>query len=269
MDAPPVASSFRDAWTTVGGLAVHAKVALQGRASGRAPLVLVHGLGLSHRYMMPTAERLAPEFDVYVPDLPGFGDSAHPRTVLDVPGLADALVAWMDAAGLGRVSLLGNSFACQIIIDLASRYPWRITGCVLQGPTAPPRERTWLWQFIRWRQNNRYNPPELGPISYEDYWKAGYVRVLWTFQHSLNDRPERKLSRVTAPTLVVRGQHDPICRAAWAEEVTRLLPDGQLVLIPGVAHTLVYTAPEQLAAVARQFLRTSASCEVPHRHSFD
>jgi hypothetical protein len=43
-------------------------------------------------------------------------------------------------------------------------------------------------------------------------------------------------------------------RAARAEEVARRLPDGRLVLIPGVAHTLVFTAPEQLATVSRQFL---------------
>jgi pimeloyl-ACP methyl ester carboxylesterase len=52
----------------------------------------------------------------------------------------------------------------------------------------------------------------------------------------------------------VRGQHDPICRADWAAEVARLLPDGRLAEIPGVAHTLAFTAPAQLAAVTRRFL---------------
>ena len=49
------------------------------------------------------AKRLAPDFDVFVPDLPGFGDSAHPKQVLDLPQLADGLLAWMDVAGLGHV----------------------------------------------------------------------------------------------------------------------------------------------------------------------
>ncbi len=244
---------------------MHTKVSTgKPAAATGVPLILVHGLDLSHRYMMPTAECLAPEFRVYVPDLPGFGDSGHPAKVLDVPGLADALVAWMDATGLERASLLGNSFACQIIVDLAARYPGRVSRAILQGPTTPPRERSWFWQFVRWRQNNRYNPPELGPISWSDYRKAGYKRALQSFRLSLLDRVEDKLPRVAAPTLVVRGQHDPIARASWAEEVTGLLPDGRLVVIPGVAHTLVYTAPEQLATVARQFLlgpsATSSRC---------
>lgn len=111
---------------------------------------------------------------------------------------------------------------------------------MLQGPTAPPSERTWLWQFLRWRQNQRWNPPSLGPP---------------TFRLGLLDHLEDKLPRVTAPSLVVRGQFDPICRQTWAEQVARRLPDGRLVLIPSVAHTLVFTAPEPLAAVARGFLQ--------------
>lgn len=242
-------------WTDVDGIRVHARVSTGLPPAGAMPVVLVHGLGLSHRYMMPTAECLAVDFRVYVPDLPGFGDSGHPRRVLDVPGLADALAAWMGAVGLERAGLLGNSFACQIIIDLAARHPERVIRGVLQGPTTPRGERTWLRQYIRWRQNAPYNPPELDPITWGEYPKAGYLRVLRTFHYSLVDRPEDKLSRIRAPMLVVRGQIDPICHEEWAEEIARGIPNGRIALIPNVAHTLVFTAPEELATVARQFFQ--------------
>jgi pimeloyl-ACP methyl ester carboxylesterase len=88
--------------------------------------VLVHGLGLSGRYMLPLAACLADAYRVFLPDLPGFGDSSHPHEVLDVGGLADALAAWLDAMDLPRVALLGNSFGCQIIVDLAARHPDRL-----------------------------------------------------------------------------------------------------------------------------------------------
>lgn len=87
--------------------------------------------------MMPTAERLGGDFCVYVPDLPGFGESAHPAKTLDVPGLADALAAWMGPIGVPRAALLGNSFACQIIIDLAARHPQRVAHTLVH--TAPER----------------------------------------------------------------------------------------------------------------------------------
>lgn len=217
-------------------------------------VVLVHGLGLSGRYMLPTARHLAPHVPVYVPDLPGFGGSSKPAKALDVPALADALAAWIRAMELAPAALLGNSFGCQVIADLGARHPDLVERAVLQGPTAPPEERSWSWQFVRWRQNQRFNPDSLAPITRGDYRKCGYRRLLQTFRYQLKDPIEQKLPRIPAPVLVVRGQRDPICRLPWAAEMTRRLPQGRLVEIPAVAHTLVYTAPEQLARITLQFL---------------
>lgn len=247
-------ASFTSLFMRVDGVLLHAK-ASTGAPPDSPAVVLVHGLGLSHRYMMPTAERLAADFRVFVPDLPGFGDSGHPDRVLDIAGLADGLLGWMDGAGLDCPALLGNSHGCQIIIDLAARYPDRVWRGVLQGPTTPPGERSWFRQFLRWRENNKHNPPEIGPVTWGEYPKAGYARVLRTFQHAIRDRPEDKLGRVRAPMLVVRGQIDPICHEDWAEAVARGIPDGRIALMPGEAHTLIFTAPEKLAATAAAFFR--------------
>lgn len=253
-------------WTTADGIRVFARVSVDPVASDAPVVVLVHGSGLSGRYMIPTAERLAPDFKVYLPDLPGFGDSGKPSRVLDVPELADALAAWMEATGLDRAALMGNSFGCQIIADLAARHPERVERAVLQGPTTPPDERSWFWQFVRWRQNQRYNPPSLGPVTHDDYRKCGLRRLFWSFQYQLTDPIEEKLPRIRAPVLVVRGAQDPIADQRWCEEVTRRLPCGRLAVIPGVAHTLVYTAASALVRVTRPFLRqgrkTSAHREI-------
>ncbi len=218
------------------------------------PLVPVHGLALSGRYMVPVVERLALHYHIMMPDLPGFGDSGKPDRVLDVPGLATWLERWMVAIGLERAMLLGNSFGCQLIVDLAARYPDRVERAVLQGPTTPPDERTWLMQFVRWRQNAPYSPPDMDAIAESDYAKCGLVRALTTFEFSLRDRPETKLSAIEAPVLVVRGAEDPICTQEWAEMVADGLPGGELEIIPDVAHTLVFTAPKELAEASRPFL---------------
>ncbi len=60
--------------------------------------------GLSGRYMVPTASVLTADFRVYVPDLPGFGDSGNPERILNVPQLADWLIAWMSAIRRNGVS---------------------------------------------------------------------------------------------------------------------------------------------------------------------
>lgn len=247
--------TLRHVWTQVRSLRMHALVSIEPAPAGAPAIVLVHGSGLSGRYMIPTATELTADFRVYVPDMPGFGDSDKPEEIFDVPELADWVAAWMLAVGLERASLLGNSFGCQVIADLAARYPERVERAILQGPTTPPDERTWYWQFIRWRQNQQYNPDSLGDVTDDDYRKAGWWRMLRTFCYQLSDRIEVKAPRIEAPVLVVRGEHDPIADQEWCELIARLCPRGRLAIIPGVAHTLCYTAPVQLAAVTRAFLK--------------
>lgn len=169
--------ALRSTWIDVHGLHMHTRISVDPVPSSAPVVVLVHGSGLSGCYMLPTAERLAPYYHVYMPDLPGFGDSGKPARGLDVPELANALTAWTEATGLAGVALLGNSFGCQVIADLAARRPERAERTVLQGPTTPPEERSWFWQFVRWRQNQRYNPRSLGPVTYGDYRKCGLRRT--------------------------------------------------------------------------------------------
>lgn len=87
-----------------------------------------------------------------------------------------------------------------------------------------------------------------------DYRDAGLRRALDAFRRMIEDPIEEKLPRIQAPTLVVRGSRDPIVPQRWAEEVTHLLPRGRLVVIPGAAHTINYSAPRELARATLSFL---------------
>lgn len=230
-----------------------ARASARGPGDDRPAVVMVHGLGLSGRYMMPVARSMSHDCRVFLPDLPGFGDSSKPRDVLGVRELADCLAGWLRAAGVAPAILLANSFGCQIAIDLAARHPGLASALILQGPTTAPAERSWLRQFRRWRQNAPFNRPSMG--AYGDYRKAGYLRVLRTFSASLSDRPEDKLDRIEAPALIIRGEFDPICRPEWAEQVARGLPHGRIVELPHVAHTLCWDAPAEVALVSLDFIR--------------
>jgi pimeloyl-ACP methyl ester carboxylesterase len=232
---------------------IHARVAtLPGAAC--LPVVLVHGLGVSSRYFVPTALSLAPSYHVYAPDLPGFGRSDKPPWVLDLPELADILAAWMETVGLERAALIGNSMGCQTVANLAIRHPERIERAVLVGPSMDRRGRNGLEQFRRALADLPREPASQWLTVARDYLAAGPLRVARTLRHALRDRIEDQLPRVRVPVLVVRGARDPIAPQRWAEEVTRLLPRGRLVVIPGAAHTVNYSAPEALTAVVRPFL---------------
>ena len=112
-------------------------------------MLLLHGFPSSARTFRDIVPELSQAAYVIAPDLPGFGGSENPQEVLDVPELADSLAAWMPAIGLEQGSFLGNSFGCQVIADLAARYPGRVEKAILQGPTTPPEERSWFWQLVR------------------------------------------------------------------------------------------------------------------------
>ncbi len=253
-----VAEGLKSEWVDVGGRRIHVRISTRPLPPGAPTIVLVHGIGVSGRYLVPTALRLARTCRVYVPDLPGFGLSAKPNEILDVPALADALAAWMRVLELPRAALLGNSFGCQIIAELGARHPWLIDRAVLQGPTMDPRARNVPRQLLRWALNSPREPAtawtSLGSVVRQDYRDAGVRRVIATFGHALRDRIEDKLARLEVPTLVVRGARDPIVPQRWAEEAVRLLPRGRLIVVPGAAHTMCFTSPDALARVVRHFV---------------
>jgi pimeloyl-ACP methyl ester carboxylesterase len=222
-------------------------------------VVLVHGQIISSLYMVPTAERLASEFHVLAPDLPGFGNSEKPRRILCVPELADALIAWMDAVGLGQAALVGNSLGCQIAVDLAVRRPELVHALVLSGPTIDRQARTASTQIVRWLRDWPGERPSLALAHLRDYARAGFRRSLGTFRCTLADRIEEKLPGVQARTLVVRGARDTIVPQSWAEEVARLLPRGELIVIPGGPHCVNYSTPGPFASIVASFLSRDVS----------
>lgn len=67
----------------INGLMMHFKASIDQVPAERLPVVLVHGLMASSRYMAPIARHLAQDFQVFAPDLPGFGKSDKPHRVLD------------------------------------------------------------------------------------------------------------------------------------------------------------------------------------------
>jgi 2-hydroxy-6-oxonona-2,4-dienedioate hydrolase len=218
------------------------------------PLVFVHGIGISGKYLLPTAERLAPHVRALVPDLPGTGRSRRPPRALGVGGTAGALHAWLDAIGIERASFLGNSMGCQTIVRLAAERPERVDKLVLVGPTVDPRARALGRQILRLARDAFQEPVRLVGIAAWDYVVYGPLRLMQTGRSVVDDAIEVHAPNVAAPTLVVRGEHDPLVPQAWAEELTALLPDGRLEVVAGAPHAVNYTAADQLAALTLDFL---------------
>ena len=242
-------------WMPVQGRRFHARVSAEILPDGAPSVVLVHGVAVSSRYLVPHAEHLAPRARVYVPDLPGYGRSDRPLgREPTVPELAGALLAWMDRIGLERPHLLGNSFGCQVIADLAARHPDRVGRLVLQGPTMDPHARSAWRQALRWLAVLPFERYAEALVLLRDVRDLGPRRAVDMIRIALRDPIEQKLSRTVAPALVARGARDAMVPQRWADEAARLLPNGRLVVIERAAHTINYSQPAWLADVVWPFL---------------
>ncbi|MES1241489.1 MAG: alpha/beta fold hydrolase [Acidobacteriota bacterium] len=244
---------LRGLWTRIEGLRIYTRTS-ESPVPDRLPVVLIHGYGVSSRYMVPIASRLAAERPVYAPDLPGHGRSEAPERTLTVPELASVLYEWMDAAGLGRVILLGNSMGCQIAVELAVRHPERIDRLILIGPTVDPEARTFRKQPLRFLRTAFAERPSLVFWVAWDYLRAGPRRILREMDVAFADRIEDKLGRVSAPSLVLRGERDAIVPQRWAEAVARGLGAGPVEVLAGAGHALNYSAADELMRRIRAFL---------------
>lgn len=197
--------------------------------------------------MRPAAERLARSVAVSAPDLPGFGRSAQPAHALDVRELSDALARWMELNRVVRPTLVGHSFGCHVVADLAARRPDAVARVVLAAPMADPRARTFPRQIIRLLLDAPREPPSLVFVVAADYLRAGLVRAARTLRFALGYELEDVLPDVRVPALVVRGSRDPLVPGWWAREVARLLPAGELFTMEGAAHAFNYSRPEEFA----------------------
>jgi pimeloyl-ACP methyl ester carboxylesterase len=238
-------------YTAAAGTRVHA--AVLGLLN--APTVVcVHGLGCSHGYFLPVARELATGARVVAPDLPGFGRTRGPFLTLDIRGLSLALADWLRATRRAGALLLANSTGCQVVVDLAVHSPELLGPAVLVGPTVDRRARSLPQQWARLVANQRWEPPSLGAALLPAWVACGPRRYAETLRYMVTDPVERKLHHVRVRAVVVRGGRDPIVPRAWAEEVVQGLPDARLAEVPGVGHTVNWSAPEELARFVRPLL---------------
>jgi 2-hydroxy-6-oxonona-2,4-dienedioate hydrolase len=222
--------------------------------AGAPAIVLVHGVIVSGRYLLPAAVGLARACAVVVPDLPGYGLSAAPAESPSIGALADAVIGAAHAAGHPRVALVANSFGAQVATTAAVRHPAAVERLVLIGPTVDPAARNLPAQALRWLRCFPDEDTAVLAVMARDVADVGVLHAAHLLRVMLHDRIEERLPDVRQPTLVIRGERDRIVPQRWAQEAAHLLPDGRLVVLPGQAHMPHWSRPEALVTHLRAFL---------------
>ncbi|MCZ1014692.1 alpha/beta fold hydrolase [Streptomyces noursei] len=225
---------------------------------------MMHGLGLSGRYLSPVARQLAAAGrTVVVPDLPGSVRSRFAvRSMPDIPELAAALGRWHTAAGLGRCAVVAHSVGCQVSTAFAARHPELVSRMVLIGPALDPSAPCLWRQLGRLLADASHEPVPLVSMAVADYLVTGPVRFLIGFRRALGDAEgpyRQRLSEMDVPTLVIRGSGDTLAPMEWTRYAASLLPRGRVAVVHGAAHAAHFSAPESVAALIEDFLHEA--CE--------
>ena len=276
------------------------RVYVEGRATrylaagGGPPLVLLHGIGdnaLDWRWIMPA---LARTHRVYAPDLPGSGGSAKREEDDYSPASFERfLAAFLDALGIERAAVVGNSLGGLAGLRLALADPERVTalgllaGAGLGRRVSPALRSLALPGYGRLAVAWGKRPPgaaqrALGRAALL-FGRPRGIRARWLKeQYRLARRPgflEAQLATVRAqvglrgqrevvldrlpslrvPTLVVWGERDRVLPHAQAREAASRIPNGSLELIPDCGHLPQVERPERVAELLTRFLSERSS----------
>lgn len=217
------------------------------RGSGSETFVLVPGIGVSPRYFVPLARELAAFGTVHSVVLPGFGNTRAPRAPLSMQDFARLVRSALDAAGVGPAVLVGHSMGCQITAEMTAAHPELTRALVLLGPTTNRKERSALQQAWRLFQDTLREPPQVNYVVLSDYVRSSKRWYLTTVPEMVGHRLEETLVKIEVPTLVLRGDRDPIAPREWVAELGQACPGARIGEVPGEAHVAMFRRPRTVA----------------------
>jgi len=235
----------------VAGLAVRY---LKG-GSGAPVVVLHHSTG--NPGWITFYERLAERSSVYVPDMPGYGQSARPEWAREPRDLAILLLQALLRLGLEKPTLVGLGLGGFVAAEMATMGQERIGRLVLVGaPGHQPREGEILDQMM---------------VDFHEYVMAGFrdedgfrkafgdnarqtFKELWDYSREMTSRLTWKpymfsrrlgplLREVRTPALIIHGAEDAIVPVDVARQYAEALPDARLEVVPGGGHLVEYEDP--------------------------
>jgi pimeloyl-ACP methyl ester carboxylesterase len=248
-------------------------------AGSGPPLLAIHGLGGTKASFLPTIGALAGEFRVIAVDLPGFGDSVKPlRAPFDARYFARAMAAVLDAAGLDRAHVAGNSMGGRIGIEMALTLGERVDRLVLLSPAmAWLRPRRWAPVVKLLRPELSLLPMPVEPVirrmvPKQGWAAAGMDEFLRAYstprgRHAFNavarniylDEPHgdgglwSRLEGMTHESLFVWGRKDTLVPIGFRRHVEKAFPAARHVELD-CGHVPQVERPRETHAAMREFL---------------
>lgn len=249
------------------------------------PLLLVHGLAVSHEEWLPTLPLLARHFRCIAPDLPGHGKSEK-RSPADYAytreAFADTVADLLSALGIARAHVCGHSMGGGIALVLAADRSEMVDRLVVIDPLSLPsplpiKGRIPLLPIfgpVFWRQ--LYKRRLFHDYFKDDVWSghAGVDMAQVDRYYETFDTPDAreatyaalrstvvdvsslgpKIARVRAPTLIVWGEEDRIFPVALGPRLSREIPGSRLHVIEKCGHAPNEEKPAETAELLIEHL---------------
>ena len=256
------------------------------------PILALHGLASSANWYERLAGRLSRQYRVIAPDQRGHGQTTQAPSGYDWQTLASDAIRFLDHLGIEGAAVLGHSWGGNVAINVASRFPSRVSGLVmidggfLDGHLLPDAS----WELFR----NRFRPRDVSGDRQEflarlseqldDCWGDDLERIVQTMvyedeQGQIQDilrpanhaqvldamwgePPSVTLPNILCPTLIVpagprpdrAGSEFNRTKTTMVEAAARAVPNNRVHWIPETIHDIGYHKPDELAAVIMEFL---------------
>jgi len=242
------------------------------------PLVLIHGWAVHRGFWDDDVEPFARRHQVIRYDRRGFGAATGKPDLTADP--AD-LKALLDRIGVSRAHVVGHSQGAIVALSFALRYPDMVDGLVLFGPGMLPGQQPSpgddLPDFEEWVAIGQADGIQAlraaigrwamesfgGPIEERLGAKAEALLSTYSGADLLDPPPPSNLvapagvadlAAVTAPTLVIHGEHDLSFARAAADLLTDGIPGARRTVLAGAGHAANWQQPDRFAGAVLEFL---------------
>ncbi len=234
-------------------------------------VVMVHGNAESSRAWTQWVPHLAGRYRVLRVDLPGFGASSEPAEYgWSAAELADDIGRFLDALGIAHCHLIGAKYGGSACMQFASVQPHRLISLCLFG--SPVRGsgttnadlirnkgvRQWASETMRARLGTAASPEQIawwtelmGATSKRAAYSASAARI--------DMELEGRLSRITAPTLIVTTQESGLHTVAAVERFAKRFPSARVIVMPGDSYHIAAVEPDTCAQHALRFMQEAES----------
>lgn len=244
------------------------------------PVLLIHGSGpgvsawANWRLTIP---ELAKTHRVVAPDILGFGYTERPAGArYDADSWLAHLLGLLDALGLDKVSVAGNSFGGSLALRLATRHPDRVDRLVLMGsvgllfPITPGLDEVWGYepsvQNMRrlldvFAFDPRFATDELAELRYQASARPGVQEAYAAMfpaprQAKVAEMavPEGAISTLPHDTLIVHGRDDRVIPLSSSLRLLDLIPRSQLHVFARCGHWVQIEHTDRFNALVSAFL---------------